>query len=62
MLEQSDGGVAELYLVSFEAATNLMALINDNDFNMDWIEDHDEPQRKNCLWVIQFHNPLLATP
>ena len=39
-----------------------MALINDNDFNMDWIEDHDEPQRKNCLWVIQLHNPFLATP
>ena len=131
VLEQSDGGVAELYLVSFEAATNLIgaesstpvepiadlaaagiamlgktlvadlaphlpamadhvtngewrrhddeppglkiegmavldphrvALMNDNDFNIDWIEDHDEPQRKNCLWVIQFHNPLLATP
>lgn len=131
VLEQSDGGVAELYLVSFEAATNLIeaglsapvepvadlaaagvamlgktlvadlaphlpamadhvtsgewrkhgdeppglklegmavldphrvALINDNDFNMDWIEDRDEPQRKNCLWVIQLHDPLVATP
>lgn len=131
VLEQSDGGVAELYLVSLDAATNLLetevpgpvepiadlaaagiamlgktlvadlaphlpamadhvmdgawrkhddeppglkiegmaildphrvAVINDNDFNIDWIEDHDEPQRKNCLWVIQLHDPLLATP
>jgi len=131
VLEQSDGGVAELYLVSFEAATNLLeadlaepvepigdlaaagvamlgktfvadlaphlsamadhvtsgewrqhddeppglklegmaildphrvAIINDNDFNIDWIEDHDQPQRKNCLWVIQLHDPLVAPP
>jgi hypothetical protein len=131
VLEQSDGGVAELYLVSFEAATNLLdaalaepiepvgdlsaagvamlgktlvadlaphlsamadhvtdgqwrksgdeppglkleglaildphrvAIVNDNDFNIDWIEDHDEPQRRNCLWVIQLHDPLPAFP
>lgn len=132
VLEQSDGGVAELYLVSFKAATNLLfasplseplesigdlaaagvamlgktlvadlaphlptmadhvmdgqwrkaggeppglkleglaildphrvALVNDNDFNIDWILDHDEPQRRNCLWVIQLHDPLVAFP
>jgi len=131
VLEQSDGAVAELYVISFEAATNLLAadlqkpvepigdlaaagiamlgktlvadlaphlpamadhvtdgawrkhddeppglkiegmavldphrvaLINDNDFNIDWLEDHDEPQRKNCLWVVQLHDPIVATP
>ncbi len=131
VLEQSDGGVAEIYIVSFDAATNLLeaevsgpvepiedlaaagiamlgktlvadlaphlpamadhimdgawrkqddeppglkiegiaildphrvALINDNDFNIDWIEDRDAPQRKNCLWVIELHDPLVAAP
>jgi hypothetical protein len=131
VLEQSDGGVAEIYLVSFEAATNLLeanvagpvepiadlaaagismlgktlvadlaphlpamadhvmdggwrkhadeppglklegmaildphrvAIVNDNDFNIDWIEDRDSPQRKNCLWVIELHDPLVAAP
>lgn len=131
VLEQSDGGVAELYVVSFDAATNLLeadpsqpvepigdlaaagiamlgktlvadlhphlpamadhvtdgewrkhddeppglkiegiaildphrvVLVNDNDFNIDWIEDSSEPQRRNCVWVVQLHDPLVATP
>jgi len=131
VLEQSDGAVAELYVISLKAATNLLdraaempvepiadlaaagiamvgktlvadlaphlpamadhvtdgawrkygdeppglkiegmavldphrvALVNDNDFNIDWIEDPAEPQRRNCLWVIELHDPLVAIP
>ena len=131
VLEQSDGGIAELYLITLTAATNLLenpadqpveltgdlaaagvamvgktlvadlhphlpamadhvtdgewrkhgdqppglkiegmaildphrvALVNDNDFNIDWIEDASEPQRRNCLWVIELHDPLVAIP
>ena len=33
-------------------------LINDNDFNVDAMDDPDEPLRRSCLWVVSLPVPL----
>lgn len=35
-----------------------VAIVNDNDFNMDHIEDPAEPERKSCLWIVSLAKPL----
>lgn len=38
-----------------------IALVNDNDFNADHIEDASKPMRQSCLWIISLPEPLTAT-
>ena len=35
-----------------------VALVNDNDFNADHIEDASKPERQSCLWIISLPYPL----
>jgi len=35
-----------------------VAIVNDNDFNIDHIEDPSEPERRSCLWIVSLAKPL----
>jgi hypothetical protein len=36
----------------------LIAICNDNDFDMDHFENHDQPARRSCVWIISLDVPL----
>jgi hypothetical protein len=37
-----------------------IALVNDNDFDIDHDLDPTEPSRRSCVWIIRLREPLAA--
>lgn len=35
-----------------------IAIVNDNDFNIDHIQDAARPKRRSCLWILELDEPI----